>query len=1792
MQHSSPGFGKRVEPSLPAGNGGTTPQESQTEKPAVKKAQKKQSTRRKKVKMVTKATQTEAELPKPPAPHNNQPRRKPYQRKAYEHTTPRGNSYPPHWTQQSRGQYQHQHSYGHQVYEHNLPSWNKAHGHKAYEQSFPTWNEPYGYQAYEPSYPPWTTPDLAPKPPPTAAPNSSRPRPANHPNQPQTTPAQQPAENREKAGPSQRTNKQGSRGKKPAKARSQPAAPNPAWSNKYAPLGNYQPEELETNTYTPAPPAPRQPTNSAPRPGKAPLLPVSSPQINAISRGYYLPGKLTSKTLKYLVDTGCTNTVLSTSMFNELPEHVRAGLRAVSGSATAANGNSIPTHGWIKLKGRIRNQPIETDFMVADILEDAILGLDFLEKEEATISFKTAELTYRGKKLVCVDHQGKPLMARVYLPHAVQVPAHSEYILSGKIQQEVASDTVMITDLASQHNYLIGSSVNSLDRPAVYVRLLNPTGDTLQLPAGKLIAQATALEHTEVLPTCKDGPGIRNMTPQDLPPIPTHLQEIWQGALKTCTTKLQRNRLHHLLTNYSDVFSANDHDVGCTPEMVHSIPTHPGAQPIKQRARRLGPEKEKEVDKQVQELHKHGFIEPGSGAWSSPVVLVRKKDSSWRFCIDYRLLNQATVKDAYPLPRIDESLDALAGSQFFSTLDLTSGYWQVPLDEEARDKSAFVTRNELWRWKVLPFGLTSAPSTFERLMEKVLRGLHWQTVLIYLDDVVVFSQSVEQHLERLEEVLARLRSAKLKLKPKKCELFKLEVKYLGHVVSKDGISTDPDKIKAMATWPQPGNLTDVRSFLGATGYYRRFIKDYAKIAKPLTRLTLKNTPFEWTTEAHDAFLRLRRELTQAPILGYPDPKLPYLLDTDASDTAAGAVLSQLQHSVERPVAYYSKTFSAEEKNYCVTQKELLAVLRACQNFRPYLYGRPFLLRTDHESLRWMTRLKEPRGQLARWLEELQEFQMDIQHRKGVSHGNADALSRRPCPSECKPCSRQEETSTEATPGVTMVQHANPVTLAQRQQTEAPLRILYHVVQQSQAITDEQLQEADSELKRWAKLQDHARLREDGVLQVQINQSYRTLLVTAAPPSIRKALITEVHHANHMGEYRTYRKLQLNWYWPGMQGDVRRQVRNCAICQQQKNSHQPDSTTKRHLYTGRPWQRVAIDFTGPLDETPRGNKWILVVTDHFSRWCDAYPLPDSTAESAARVLEERVFSQFGIPETIHSDQGRQFTSRLFEQLCTLWGCDKTQTSPYRPQANGLCERLNRTLGDALRTMLADRELPVNDWDLLLPTIMRNIRSVPHTATGETANYLMLGRELRLPNALLHEVRIAESQSPEAYAAALQERLHTAHQLLRERQLRVRTTDTEEPPLFKAGDLVWLKSYQHKKGMAKARKLQPKFIGPYKIIEVLPYHTYRLSKNGKESVEYEGRIKLHVAHQAEPATLPLPPQPTKTTARKNPALPTTAGRQPITYGRGEPYQPLMDHTLEIESLPNFTPRHEPNWPAIEGYELYPPEPIIEEPRSPSRRAISSSCESSHQLSGPAPPQRRRNNSPEISPDHSAVPASQQPACDPAEFPTLTASTQHSGRYPSRTRKPPERLSCYDLLQVTTEQKNPLSYWENNPMSIERRAQKNKSAPRVADDSVQSCQTQLTSHKPPASVTTTRETREIGKQTAESQSATSDSPEAIQLRPAPPSFAESAHHQPADPDSKVAPQGFYQALKPYYNVTGSLFKNLKNTPKTDERYLQRYADCREAMELLEKMTGDQVTHLLRGYEPAEPTGYVCAH
>jgi len=468
------------------------------------------------------------------------------------------------------------------------------------------------------------------------------------------------------------------------------------------------------------------------------------------------------------------------------------------------------------------------------------------------------------------------------------------------------------------------------------VPVLNSREREVVLRKGTLLGKVFTAR-SEIDPTTKRGRVNRIRAEDDLSSKYREVIGKMVDDLPPDLTDGQREKVRKLLTQYRTILSTGDHDVGRTPLVEHTIDTG-DHHPIRQPLQRQPFQHQAYIDEETDRMLEYGIIEPAASPWASNVVLVKKKDGSLRFCVDYRRLNSITYKDSYPLPLIDNCLNALSGSSWYSTLDLRSGYYNIPIAEADRDKSAFITRQGCFRFTVMPFGLTCAPSVFQRLMDVVLCGLSYQACLVYLDDIIVFGKTFDEQLMRLGEVFSRLRAANLKLKPSKCFLCQCSVEFLGHVVSEEGLAMQPSKVQAINEWMACRDVSEVRAFMGLSGYYGRFIKDFSTIAAPLYNLTRKESEFCWTNECQEAFDELKRRLVKEPILALPSDNGTYVLDTDASDCGLGAVLSQRQDNQEKVIAYASRTLGKPEHKYETTRKELLAIVAGLKQFRQYLLG--------------------------------------------------------------------------------------------------------------------------------------------------------------------------------------------------------------------------------------------------------------------------------------------------------------------------------------------------------------------------------------------------------------------------------------------------------------------------------------------------------------------------------------------------------------------------------------------------------------------------------------------------------------------------------------------------------------------------------------------------------------------------------------------------------------------------------------------------------------------------------------
>ena len=697
-----------------------------------------------------------------------------------------------------------------------------------------------------------------------------------------------------------------------------------------------------------------------------------------------------------LIDTGSTRTILRKSIFDQIPLQHKNRLPRMNVSELSlelADGQPLNCYAHVIMPLKIGNVLVNHPVLVSDIADQAILGLDFLKAHNCQIDVSIHEFNILGKRIQCSGLGDSHLVRRITLDKNHEIGPECQILVW--TETGLFPEYCLVQPLPSfedRYSIKVAACLARGQHGRVPVRLLNTGKIPIKLYKGTVIAilepikdepielssEAESVEERtdtvrSVRVTKPRKPSTNNCI--ESYKIPTHLTELYQGTIAALSASQSREVAALLVQNQS-AFASSSEDLGRTSLVEHEIDTGE-ARPIKQRPRRTPIAFRGEEEKEIQAMLQKGVIRESTTPWSSPVVLVRKKDGTTRFCVDYRRLNEVTRTDSYPLPRMEDCFDSLAGSKFFSTMDLASGYWQIRVKEEHREKTAFVTKSGLYEFVVMPFGLVGAPSTFERCMENVLRHLQWQTCLVYLYDIIVFSRDFPEHLHRLGQVFDRIQAAGLKLKPSKCHLFQKQVAFLGHIVSDEGLTTDPAKIEAVVTWPPPKNVSQVRSYLGFCSYYRRFIPSFSVIASPLFNLTRKGVTFDWNQTCQQAFEELKRCLTTAPIMAYPTDTGEFLLDTDALDTAIGAVLSQQQNELLKTIAYASRSLTKCERKYCVTRKELLAIVNFTQHFRHYLLGRKFRVRSDHQPLRWLFKLRDPSGQVARWLETLSAYDFKL-----------------------------------------------------------------------------------------------------------------------------------------------------------------------------------------------------------------------------------------------------------------------------------------------------------------------------------------------------------------------------------------------------------------------------------------------------------------------------------------------------------------------------------------------------------------------------------------------------------------------------------------------------------------------------------------------------------------------------------------------------------------------------------------------------------------------------------------------
>ena len=844
-------------------------------------------------------------------------------------------------------------------------------------------------------------------------------------------------------------------------------------------------------------------------------------------------------------------------------------------------------------------------------------------------------------------------------------------------------------------------------------------------------------------------------------------------------------KIKGLFLEYTDVIANSFDDVRPSKVMIRHKFELTTDEPIFQQVRRMPPAYNEIVRKEVDRMLAAGIITPVESSWTSPIVIVTKKDGNPRFCVDFRKLNAVMKRDRWPMPRVDEIFDEIKGSTVFTTIDLFQGYWQIKMDESCKEKTTFVCRYGTYQFEVMPFGLMNAGATFQRMMDQMLVNV--SNVKCYIDDVVIHSATKEEHVGHLEKVLKLLRDKGLRLRLKKCHFMQPRVELLGHYVDKDGVHTDDVKVERIKNALPPRTRKELRSFLGLASYYRRFIRGFARIALPLTEKTSNNVDFTWTEEMQKSFGTLKEALCTAPVLVYPDYDKPFIVSTDASSRAVGAVLSQLDDEKrEHPIHYASRTLNDAEKNYSAYEREALGIIFALKKFRHYLLCQKFTLYTDHQALKYVINMRDPHGRIARWMSLFSEFDFEIVYRSGEKNSNADFLSR-----------PVEES-------IAMIMSTDL-----EEDLQAVVRYL----------TKGKVDGTSPSVRRAVKV------RAKNYLMYEEELFRRTARGLRYVPSVedRHSIMTALHDdIGHWGFAATYQMISDRFWWPKMRPDISHFVKSCDACQRTNPPEQSSPFGK--IPVSGLFHTWSIDFAGPLPRTQSDNRYLLIAVEHLSGWPVARALPESHFNSLGVMtfVDEEIVAPFGSPKCMVSDNDMKFNSHLVRGYAKSVGIQWRFVSAYNPRGNAKAERMVGTLKKSVRKMMVSSEV---EWDAWINRILGGYRKRPG-ADGKSPFEILFGVKPRFT----HEPPVDE---PVAWGVGMVRDVEVASVKARRAERVVPAASAPAAP-FKVGDFVLMR-----RGKAVGPKLLRKdWSGPYQVEEE-GHPTYILRRQGKRS-----RVPVHV------------------------------------------------------------------------------------------------------------------------------------------------------------------------------------------------------------------------------------------------------------------------------------------------------------------------------------------------------------
>lgn len=933
------------------------------------------------------------------------------------------------------------------------------------------------------------------------------------------------------------------------------------------------------------------------------------------------------------------------------------------------------------------------------------------------------------------------------------------------------------------------------------------TSAPLELKAGTLIARASPIAETKTF-AINSGNTLKEYVPIDKSEI-----NVGDGVDEETMT-----RLYKLLTEYRQCFAQNLSELGCVRNAEMNIELLDKA-PVVYRPYRLSHHERLKVRDMVDELLKNDIVQESESNYASPIIIVKKKNGESRLCVDYRALNNKTVKDKYPLPLIEDQISNLSGKKFFITLDLASGYYQVPMGEESRRFTAFITPDGHYEFKRMPFGLANAPAVFQRIMNRLLGSRRFDSAHAYMDDLLIPSATIDEGFEKLEDILKLLQDAGLTLKLEKCRFFDKKIEYLGYEVSSDGIKPGERKTIAVKEFPTPNNTHELRQFLGLASYFRKFVKGFGEVARPLTKLLKKDSQWSWGEEQIKAFATLKTKLIERPILALFDPKLKTELHTDASSLGLGGILMQTQAETGalKPVAYFSRQTTPEERHFHSYELETLAVVCSLKKFRPYLLGLEFTVYTDCNALRTTLTKRDLIPRIARWWLQISEFNFNIEYRPGTRMSHVDALSRNPVLStKSDNCASTLNITTDN--WILTLQNADP-------ELQRIIKIL-----------KPDNEEESKEIKKNYVIHNHALHRK------VIGEEPKLVIPKSARWQICRANHDDI---GHFGVAKTTERIKNQYWFPKMSRFIKKYVAACIECAYNKDNAAGARTG--FLFPiekgNKPFETLHVDHLGPFVRSKANNCYILTIVDAFTKYLFVRPVKDTKTKNVIKVLES-LFHDFGTPNRIISDRGTAFTSIQFEDFCRSNGVKHILNAVACPRANGQAERFNQTILASLSTQNFNKDERI--WDQQLGKIQWGINNTVNATTKKSASELLFGTKLNGPTDNMLALPTAEVHK-QGFDDSIQTRFSSFKKMRQEASVNIKnsqdrqkkTYDSNRLPAvsYAVGDLVKITKTNFQND-GKSKKLLPKFIGPFKVTKYLGNDRYEISNvPGFKARKYE-------------------------------------------------------------------------------------------------------------------------------------------------------------------------------------------------------------------------------------------------------------------------------------------------------------------------------------------------------------------